>query len=276
MSTGRADAAHAMVAAFRAGDPGRRAWMIERAAVADRLDALIDEPDLMRQGGLNLCGPAALFAAWFARDPGAATSYAVSLYEEGRGRIGDHAVAPSESLLELRYGRTGHKQTCPPADWILMSALRDSTNRLLRYAHEGGPREAAAAITMPGAMRRWLLATGVYTDVRDETNLVRRKGMEHALSLRPAPEVDVFLLVAQEVFHRAESPWHRARDRVVSRFPNHWVLLRSPIEVEGEALKLRFWSWGTRYTGTLNQKTFVRSYFGALIAHSRNAIAAEP
>ncbi len=71
---------------------------------------------------------------------------------------------------------------------MMMAALRDSTNRVLRYRRSSGPLEAAAAITLPSAMRRWLAATGAFASVRDETNLVLRKGMAHAASLRPAPD----------------------------------------------------------------------------------------
>ena len=93
-------------------------------------------------------------------------------------------------------------------------------------------------------MRRWLAATGAFETVRDETNLVLRKGLAHAASLRPAPERELLLLVAQEMFRRPAG-WHRrARDRVVSLVPNHWVVLRSPVQVDSDAVRFAFWSWG--------------------------------
>jgi len=36
----------------------------------------------------------------------------------------------------------------------------------------------------------------------DETNLVLRKGLAHAVSLQPAPDRELLLLVAQEMFRR--------------------------------------------------------------------------
>src|SRR5258707_2344324 len=98
MSTSSAAAAHGLVAAFRAGDPltlPPTAWRLDRATVADRLDELIANPTLVRQGTLNLCGPAAMFAVWFARDPVAAVAYATTLYESGRSAIGELPVIAS-------------------------------------------------------------------------------------------------------------------------------------------------------------------------------------
>ncbi len=174
MSTASADGAHALVAAFRAGGsdglPG--AWRLDRAAVADRLDELITEPTRVRQGRLNLCGPAAVLALWFARDPVGAVGYAIDLYGSGRATIRDLQVIASPRLRQLPYGSVEQDRNCPQADWMMMAALRDATNRVLRYRRSSGPWEAAAAITLPSSMRRWLAATGAFETVRDETNLV--------------------------------------------------------------------------------------------------------
>src|SRR5215510_688816 len=158
MSTGpaqRTDRAHAIVDGF-AGGTGGGAWRLERSTVAERLHELIDHPDLIRQGRLNLCGPAAVYAVWLRRDPAAVAAFAAELFDEGRSAISDLPVVASSRLRGVRHGIGRRGEPCPPADWMLMAALRDSANRAVRYAHQGGPAEAAAAITLPGAMRRWL------------------------------------------------------------------------------------------------------------------------
>ena len=273
MSTERA---HALVADFESSKASSRArWLLERSAVAGRLHELIDTPDQVRQGRLNLCGPAAMFAVWFRRDPEAATSYAIRLFEEGRSAIGDLAVRPSWRLRRALFDGGLLGEPCPAADWMMMAALRDSTNRMLRYSHPGGPREAAAAITMPGAMRRWLTATGLFAAVRDETTLVRRLSLDHARSL-PA-DADVFVLLAQEML-RTPARWiGRARDHVVGLVPNHWILLRSPVELteKGEAT-FRFWSWGGLYAATVPRHRFVRGYHGCLVGEKPLRLAEGP
>ena len=174
MSTASAAGAHALVAAFRAGDSdgAPAAWQLDRTAIADRLDELIADPARVRQGRLNLCGAAAVLSLWFARDPVGAVRYAISLYGSGRAVIGSLDVIASPRLRLLPYGSVEQDRGCPQADWMMMSALRDSTNQVLSYRRPSGPWEAAAAITLPSAMRRWLGATGAFEAVHDETNLL--------------------------------------------------------------------------------------------------------
>ena len=267
MSTGpaqRTDRAHAIVDGF-AGRTGGSPWRLERSTVAARLHELIDHPDLVRQGRLNLCGPAALYAVWLRRDPAAVVTFATTLFDQGRSAIGDLPVVASPGLRAVRHGRGRHGEPCPEADWMLLAALRDSSNRALRYSHQGGPAEAAAAITLPGAMRRWLAATGLFGHVADETTLVRRPARGHADSLRPDPDREVLLLVAQEMLRSPSTRWGRARDRVVGLVPNHWVVLRSPIRTDDEGrVTFRFWSWGAEFLATLSPAGFARGYHGCL------------
>jgi hypothetical protein len=273
MSTGpaqRTDRAHAIVGAF-ADRTGGTPWRLERSSVAARLHELVEHPDLVRQGRLNLCGPAALLAIWLHRDPEAVATYATMLFDEGRSAIGDLPVVASPGLHAVRHGAGRRGEPCPPADWMMMAALRDAANRALRYAHQGGPAEAAAAITLPGAMRRWLAATGLFAEIADETTLVRRPAPEHARTLRPGPDREVLLLVAQEMLRSPASRLARARDRVVGLFPNHWVVLRSPIGTDDGQVTFRFWSWGAEYIATLSSGGFRRGYHGCLNAQVRTA-----
>lgn len=249
---------------------GRGAWRLDRRAVADRLHRLVEDPSLIAQGRLNLCGPALLFRAWLERDPVACVTFARTLFETGRARIGNHPVRPSRGLLGHEYARLGRQTNCPAADWMLMAAVRDSTNRIWDYRRDGGVGEAMAAMTLPGALRRWLAATGVYSSVRDETNLVFARGVGHARTLAPTADRDVFLLVASEMFARRGSLPVRARRWVVSLLPNHWIALTSRVvEPESGAVAFQFWSWGADQPPTIvDRQTFRRCYYGALIAEA--------
>jgi hypothetical protein len=267
MSGGPADQAHKIVAALRTGG-GVIPWRLDRFAVTDRLHELVADPTRLRQGGLNLCGPAALCKVWLERDPVAAVTYAVRLFECGRAQIGPLLVRPSRRLVRSEYGRTRRPVDCPQADWMMMAALRDASNRFLRYARQGGVREAAAAMTLPGALAGWLTATGEFTSVRDETNLVLRKGIGHATRLTPSPDRELFLLVALEMFRRAHSVLGKVRDLVVGQIPNHWVILGSPVEAGLRSVRFRFWSWGADHTVVLDRSTFDRYYYGCLVAES--------
>jgi len=270
------DRAHAIVAAFAAED-GPAAWRLERSVVARRLDELVDEPDRIRQGNLNLCGPAALFVVWLRADPVAAMEFAVRLFRVGAAPLGAIEVRASAALLGRPYGTTRRASSCPPADWMLMAALRDSTNRTLRYSRPGGPTEAAAAITLPGAVRTWLTGTGQFTAVVDQTSLVQRRPFAQALALAPAPDREVLLLIAQEMFGRPETRWRRARDRVRSLVPNHWVILRTPVQPEGaDRVGFRFWSWGGEHRALIERDRFARCYYGSVTAMFGPPVLADP
>jgi hypothetical protein len=274
MSTGHAEQAHSVVAVFSTGE-GPGAWRLDRRVVADRLHELVDNPSAVRQGKLNLCGPAAVFTMWLRHDPVAAVTYAVRLYEDGRAPIGTRMVTPSRKLLGVRYAQTARALGCPQADWMMMAALRDSSHRVLRYVRQGGVGEAVAAVTPPATLRSWLGATGLYSRIGDETSLVLRKGIGHAYGLRPSTGRELFLLVALEMFRRPISRASRARDFVVSHLPNHWVVLRTPVTPAGRShVAFEFWSWGAEHSVMLERSVFSRCYYGCLVAESPLRVAA--
>jgi hypothetical protein len=247
----------------------RGAWRLDRRVVAERLGQLVERPGLISQGRLNLCGPALVFKVWLERDPVACVTFARALFEEGRAELGSLPVRPSRGLLGHAYGQGERRPTnCPAADWMLMAALRDSTNRVWPYRRERGPIEPIAAMTLPGTLVRWLTATGLYRSVRDETNLVLARGVAHARTLAPMPDRDVFLLVASEMFDRPRSLPARIGTYAVSLLPNHWIELRSRVASAGEdGVGFAFWSWGAdRPPVVLPRSRFRRCYYGAVIA----------
>ncbi len=253
-----------MVAAFAEG-AGRGAWSLERGEVAERLHELVDSPLRLQQGALNLCGPAALFALWLWRDPEAAVAYATALYEQGWASLGALTIRPSRGLREHRC----RAALPPPADWMMMTALRDSANRVLRYPRSGGWGEPMAAMTLPGTLAGWLTATGLYSAVRNDTTLVWRPGRRPTGALAPAPQTDVLALVAAQLFHPADSTPARAAQTVGGLVPNHWAILRAPLApVEGDRVTVRFWSWGADQVAVLDPARWRRFSFGALLART--------
>jgi hypothetical protein len=265
-ATGR-DEAHALVAAF-ARESGPGAWRLDRGVVAERLHVLIDAPGAIRQGNLNLCGPAAVFTVWLRHSPVAAVTYAVRLFADGASDLGRLPVTASAALRRVPYPTSNRAQRCPQADWMMMSALRDTTNRVLPYASISPWREPVAGITLPGAVRRWLSATGLFSVVRDETSRVLRKGMRHAYQLPVGGGTEVFALIAMEMLRRPASRLRRTRDLAVSLVPNHWVVLRSPVVRTAEdRVRVQLWTWGEEYVVELPESRFRRCYFGALVGH---------
>jgi hypothetical protein len=244
--------AHALIDAL----PVHSAWRFSAAAVKDRLHELVDHPARLRQGTLNLCGPAAVCHVWLRRDPVAAVRFATTLFARGSATIGALTVRPSARLLGA-----SPPPWVPEADFLLLAALRDSANRVLPYRPGGW--EPAAGMTLPGAVTRWLSALGIYASIRAEAHLLMRPGLPHAISLAPGPLTDVLLFVSQS----------RLAARPDRRVPDHWIVLRAPIVATDATVWLRYWSWGRSHSIMLDRREFARGYFGAVIASATAFLA---
>ena len=247
-------------------------WDLDRAAVADRVDELIAHPRRLRQGRLNLCGPAALVSLWLARDPVGVARYALDLYRYGWARLGELTVVASRGLRETPYGRFEAATGSPQADWMLLASLRDSANRLLCYDRLDGLYEKTAAITTAATMRRWFMAFPAVVDLSDTTRRVRlpgTSGPRAALVPTPAADRAVLLLVRQALFSSAPastpaSGWRRMRDAVARHLPDHWVVLVDPLQDDGDTVRLRCWTWGSLREVRVPRAVFDVCYFGSL------------
>lgn len=270
--------ARAQIAALRAGI-GRSRWKIDRDALADRLEELVEDPDLVDQDDLNLCGPAALLRLWLVEDPLAVTRFASTLYDRGEAWLGGIRIAPGpDSLIQHDYAtikalveasRTRpSKPFCPVAEWMILGAIRDSENA--GFDFEGLPDELLAGpsgLTTPGEIEVWLEATGLYGEVREEANIFFTKGLAHAKSLRPGAR-DVLLLINAHMLRKVEGALAKTSgDFLVNAFPNHWVVLTTPItETQDGMIEFGCWSWGRVLSVVITKRTFEANYYGALIA----------
>ena len=81
-SSTKADGLREVVAFAARTTPTR--WKLSRADVAKRLRELVTDPDLVDQGALNLCGPAAFFHVYARRDPVAFVKYHGGPFREGQ------------------------------------------------------------------------------------------------------------------------------------------------------------------------------------------------
>lgn len=246
-------------AALPAGTTG--AFRLAHADVASRLTDLINNPDLIEQGQLNLCGPAAFFHILLKRDPVMFARYAASLFQHGRGALGGLVINPDDDLKHQTYDPGWG---CPTTDWMTMSALRDDQNWFWDY--QGTPSETVSAATTPAEMRQWLKATGLYRRVRDEGNWVLTKGLAHAKGLSPGPNIDIALLVNAHILSGAAATRKKSDKFIMSAFPNHFVVLNTPIVESAGKIEFECWTWGGNYSLSLKRDTFDANYYGAVIA----------
>jgi len=273
-SLGASDQADAVaiIQAFRAETtPG--AFTPQRPDVADRAIALINDPTLVDQASLNLCGPAAAHRLWIDRDPKAFARYLTSLYDTGEADFGSKHIKPGSDLRHNDYDghavpamRATSGGVCPPADWIALSSLRDASNTFLDF--EGMPDEDVSGITTPGELASWLRALGLYGDVSDEGNWFLTKGIDHAEGLAPDANTDIAMLINAHILSSSAASGHKKSDEfILSAFPNHFVVLRSRVtEPTPDEVEFDCWTWGSNVHVRVPKNVFGANYYGAVIA----------
>ena len=147
-----------------------------------------------------------------------------------------------------------------------MSALRDSENAMLDF--EGTPDETVSGATTPGEMTSWLQKTGLYKSVSDEGNWFFAKGVSHALNLSPAADNDIVLLINAHIMTHSSATQKKSNEFILSAFPNHFVVLRSPIVENSGNIQFKCWTWGGVESVSVPRDTFEANYYGAVIAQA--------
>lgn len=241
-----------------------------RSTVAQRLSAIVSDPRQVQQGALNLCGPAAFFSQWAKRDPVAFVNFATQLYDAGTATIGALPVSPGQDLLQANYPdmvtRMGGSVS-PAADWMILGALRNSTDVFWQGSWEGDPGQELAALTRPEELASWFSATGIYAKVDNQANWATPAGIPHALSLALRPGVDISLLIHANLMATSlNKPYDT--NWLKSQFPNHFVVLLGDIvqDIQTKNITLSVWSWGGVKPLVVSQDDFVANYYGAVIA----------
>jgi hypothetical protein len=275
------DAARDVIAIFRDGE-GSGSWIgLDRTEVADRLRDLIDNPRLIRQGALNLCGPAALLLMWGSRDPLGLATFATALYENGSADLGSLTIAPKDTLLAQDYSTlsTGTYG----ADWMLLSAIRNTDQPFWQSTWVGDPEQTLAGLTRPEELASWLRATGIYGQVSDEGNWASPAGIPHATGIAFREGRDVALLIHSNLLHAARSSGRPLDSQfLLDLFPNHYIVglnnitvavMDGPLDDAGtprfrkDDVLLSIWSWGENsFDLAVPQRDFIDNYYGAVIA----------
>ena len=270
-------AAEAIVAAFRANPAGTNWLHLDRATVAEGIARLITAPDSAQQGGNGICTSAAFVNIWAQDAPDAFAAFATTLFDSAAATIAPTQngsgvrIAPSTALLGADYGAIATRMRArsfpvpPQADWMVMSALRDSSNRVVDFT--GDPDDAISHILGDGGLvggadlESWMRATGLFRTVSNEMNIVFTKSPEHAKSLDPRNSrcvlnIDSVMLIDKSAMHNVV-----LRGRIAQRPPEP-----ERIEVEGGgSYDLRVWTWASVRSSDLTKSRFEDNYYGACI-----------
>lgn len=274
--------ARAVVTQFRERSESGAWPCLDRTEVADRLLELIgpEESDqagnsdaagrAIQQGSENLCGPAAFFQFVIKRHPLMFAQYAVDLFDNGQGSLGSLTITPSDDLRNANYADLVPAMTsgiCPQGDWMVLSALRNSTNSFWTGTFVGDPDQELAAGTRPDEITDWLNQTGLYSSVTNEANWMTSAGIPHATDLPTQEGADVAALINADLIRAArnlppDSAWP------MTEFPNHWVIVLGECskDVTRDAVFFNIWSWGESHILEVPMDAFVQNYYGAIKA----------
>jgi len=266
----------AAVDAFEATGP-TVAWGLDRYDTLQRLRVLLRHPETFEQRGLNACAAAVFYRVWLAHDPVAAADFACRMLRDGSAYIGALAIAPSWKLLGQQYGQlryatdAAHPGATPEtAEWMLMSALRDSENIWFDYTGEPWTAgDAVAGLTLPSTLASWLTATRLYSTVENVTNLVASADLNDFLTQNPREDLDVLLFInTPAIYDMTRDTLGPVPSGNWFSTPNHYVHLQSMPYVDDRQqwVHLDTWSWGRTWDGWQGSERFRSNYFGFLRA----------
>jgi hypothetical protein len=206
---------------------------LQRDEIGISLLLRIAKPSLMDQNPASVCGPADLLFTVASDDPRRYAWFAIDLFEKGRASIGRFLIVPGSGVRSYAPAPGAMDQ----ADWMTMASIRDSENAFLAYDTVD---KEFAGITLPGTLADWFSRAG-YSDVQEETNLYFTKGTgtiddaNHlfAKGYRIALFINAHMLTGPTQSNSS-----------VLETPDHWVVLRSPIDQSGGKVRLKIFTWG--------------------------------
>jgi hypothetical protein len=261
-----------------AGKTDASAWpSLDRATVAARLTELINDPRLLNQASLNLCGPAALFVEWIGRDPEAFATFATTLFDSGEATMGTLNIGPDPDLRNADYKSLVSQVSGDPpaqADWMILGALRNAHQVFWQPSFSGDPKQELAALTRPEELTDWFTALGIFSTVANEANWATAAGIPHASSINLADGTAAVLLIhinliAQATIDGKPAVENLGQDNtfLLNQFPNHYVHLLSEVvpSADSKTVLLSIWSWGHSFLNmVVPQDVFVSNYYGAV------------
>lgn len=202
--------------------------MLDRDQVGIDLLYRVANPNVINQGPATICGPVGFLYSVAFDTPANYAQFGIDLFERGKARLGRYEVAPGHDC----------RHYLPPfpithGEWLTGASLRDSANSFFDYdtvLRDGGTKFSEVV--------RWMKAAG-YSDIkasdgRKQSRNTSEIGLINGLYSRG---YRVILLIHSMLLN----PKKQA-DK--SSEGNHYVVLRSPIEVIGNQVKVAVYTWG--------------------------------
>ncbi|MEX0729510.1 MAG: hypothetical protein WED00_03685 [Aquisalimonadaceae bacterium] len=194
-------------------------------------------PSTIAQSHTPLCGPAAFLYCVASKAPDVYARYILDLCLHGEASIGGLRVRPSAACRNASLDGNINA-----VDWIGLASLRDSENRVTRLdAAGGGARLGIAGLTMPGALRSWFAASGLFASTYQDNDFIAHNRLDRLLKAGEKHEHGAFvcLLVRAAILgHGAGGAvgldkLGKGTPKSWLPSPDHWVVMSSPLHADG-------------------------------------------
>ncbi|MDW6025198.1 hypothetical protein SAZ10_25900 [Mesorhizobium sp. BAC0120] len=204
---------------------------LDRNRVGIDLLLRVANPNIINQQNAGLCGPVSFLYSLAFDSPAAYARYGIDLFENGKAKIGRIEVEPGSDCRNY-----APQPPMSHGEWLTAGSLRDSENFLLDY--DGVDRNWFSDGATNSEVARWFSKAG-YTDVRAEDNMFSSRG---------ASDIDLINKLYNDGYRimlRINSKLLKPKQQADSSWKgNHFVILRSPIAVTGQEVRLTVYTWG--------------------------------
>jgi hypothetical protein len=221
-----------VVCKFMEGENNSHWRYLDRYQVGASLLMRIANPGAINQNDTSLCGPAAVFFGLAKDQPVEYAQFAIELFELGKAVLGGKRIEPHPYMKAVDVSGK-----IDQADWMTLGSLRSSENYYTAY---WSPSDDLTAATEPGKISDWLELAG-YSDVRQETNLIRDKGgnnLREASRLYAAGYLTLLFIDAGMLYKATQSKDSGIGDR-------HWVVLTDKVQIANDkSVSLKIYTWG--------------------------------
>ncbi len=219
---------------------------------AERLRALVDAPQTLRQGAYGWCLPAAFLNSVLRRFPDVAVQFGLDLYATGEASIGDIEATMSDTFrafdypeaIRAAYGsdeRARDLFLLSHADWLLLAGIEQATHAVFSVT---GEFNQLVSLTT-GALVKLFEDSGLYAAVSDLSAADKRDRQKLLEALNKSATHDVVMVADMKRFGPTGLTRHAGR--LVSA-PTVTTSGNSTNPADNEMIALQYWSWGFQPT----------------------------
>lgn len=226
---------------------------IPKADLIADIKKTIANPFNVQQVNTPLCGPAAIVFELVRKQPKRYVQICRQLWETGKFQARTETIEPSDTLLNSPIKDEGNKISL--ADWMLMTALRDTANAIFDVDSTSG--NFVMGITTPGEMEGWtfeLLG-------RDTVDFISTYTFEEIDAMQTAQKLwaaggVAFLMIDADLL----------RNKAAGVIPTHWIVFLGGLTIDkaSEIISFQCYSWGKEIPVSKKQDDFEDYLFGVV------------